>query len=391
MNNISKNILIISPFFFPEPISTGKFNTDIAIALRDQGHNVKVLCSHPIYPKWEVDKSHAQIEGINITRGGANIYYPQKPILRRAFLEIWFAFYVLKKIIKYRKDLDIIIPVFPPSLAFYFIIPLIKSKTEKVGMVHDLQEIYSLDKKGFFNKLIRFFINKVEDRTFRSCNKLIFLSEEMKETAKSFYHLSSENLFVQYPFTSLNSLNMTDDLEDILPNDKEHVVYSGALGEKQNPRGVYDFFDFATKKLDNVIFHFFSQGQIFEELKVKNRNDKIEFHDLVPRKNVEELYKRSSVQIVPQQPNTSKGSLPSKLPNLLASGCKILFITDEKSEIDFLFNKHKLDKVVTSWDNDLLFQSLRELLQKKEYNIENQLKVAKELFSMDSMVNKILK
>ena len=385
-----QNILIISPFFFPEPISTGKFNSDIAVALNDEGHNVTVLCSHPIYPKWKAEKTSAKIDGIKIQRGGGSIYYPKNPIVRRMVLEVWFACYVLWNIFKLRKKLDIIIPVFPPSLAFYVIIPFIRNKIFKVGMVHDLQEVYSSDRKGFFGKTVKYCINKVEGRAFRSCDKLIFLSEEMKTTAKDFYKISENKIFVQYPFSNINSNNLTNDLCNILPDNKRHIVYSGALGEKQNPQGVYDFYDYASKRLDNTFFHFFSQGQIFESLKAKNKNPRIKFHSLVPRTNVEELYKRSSVQIIPQLTNTAKGSLPSKLPNLLAAGCKILFITDPESEIDKLFQKYRLEKAVTSWENEILFQSLTELLQQKDYRVENQIKVARELFSMDSMVNKIL-
>ena len=55
------------------------------------------------------------------------------------------------------------------------------------------------------------------------------------------------------------------------------------------------------------------------------------------------MYYNSSVQIIPQKENTSKGSLPSKLPNLLASGCKVLVITDPKSEIEELFKSNNLD------------------------------------------------
>ena len=47
MMSSKMKILILSPFFFPEPISTGKFNTALAKALRDKGMEVTVICSHP--------------------------------------------------------------------------------------------------------------------------------------------------------------------------------------------------------------------------------------------------------------------------------------------------------------------------------------------------------
>ena len=43
-----KRVLILSPFFFPELISTGKYNTELAIQLRKQNLEVEV-CAHILY------------------------------------------------------------------------------------------------------------------------------------------------------------------------------------------------------------------------------------------------------------------------------------------------------------------------------------------------------
>ena len=385
-----KRILIISPFFFPEPISTGKFNTDLAVALRDKGNTVTVLCSHPFYPDWKPIKSTTQIEGITIIRGGGAIKYSNKATLRRILLELWYAFFVLKHIFKLRKKNDIIIPVFPPSLAFYTILPYIKKRIVKIGMVHDLQEIYASNKKGSIQKIIRFFIHKIEKRVFRSCDRLIFLSNEMKDTAKRHYNLEESKLVVQYPFTTYKKDRITNDLENLMQKDLKHVVYSGALGEKQNSKKLYDFFNYTSKNIENVQFHFFSQGTNFNNLKSQNDNNKIKFHDLVPSKNVEELYKRSTVQIIPQLPGISKGSLPSKLPNLLNAGCSILAITDKGSEIERLFKKYNLNTVVTLWDNEELCSVLEKILKKEHKENLHHIKIAQKLFNIDAMIIKIL-
>jgi len=385
-----KNILLISPFFYPEPISTGKFNTDMAVALKKAGHHVTVLCYHPFYPKWEVVKSNEQLEGITIIRGGENLKYTNKTIIRRMVLELSFAYFVRKKIKEFQKKIDIIIPVFPPSLMFYQILPALNKQIKKVGMVHDLQEIYAGEKKGIFHKLVRFLIHKVEKKVFQSCDKLIFLSEEMKEEAKKYYQLDSKKLKVQYPFVTIQPQKVTNALNDIFTQKHRHIVYSGALGEKQNPRGLYQLFDKATKELKNVKFHFFSQGVIFDELKEKNSNSNILFHDLVLREHVEELYAKSDIQIIPQLSGTSKGSLPSKLPNLLASNCHILCITDKNSEIETLFKKYNLKTVVTTWSDDLIIEKFKLILGDSLQSFENQQKISSQLFSIHSMINTIL-
>ena len=385
--NSKKNILILSPFFYPEPISTGKFNTSFVNGLVEEGHKVTVLCFHPFYPEWKAKKSIEKLKGVEIIRGGKNLFYTNKTIFRRLILEFGFAFFVLRKLYKHQKNKDLVIPIFPPSFAFCFALPFLNKKIRRVGMVHDLQEVYSQGKSGFLNKIIHFFIHSVEKQCYQNCNKLIFLSNEMKNEAKKLYNLVEEKLEVQYPFITLKN-KITNDLESVFDNQKINVVYSGALGEKQNPIALFNFFSEASKKIENTVFHFFSEGETLKSLKKLNNNEKIIFHNLVDKDNLEELYQKSSVQIIPQKENTSKGSLPSKLPNLLASGCKVLVITDAKSEIETLFLNNNLDLVVTSWNNDLLIEKLKVLID-KTIDIEHQKRIAKNMFTIDKMIHKI--
>lgn len=388
MNNSKKNILILSPFFYPEPISTGKFNTDFAKALKNKGHKVTVLCYHPFYPNWTLKKSNDYIQGINIIRGGSNLLFTTKTIFRRLILEISFTFFVIRNLNNVNKDNDIIIPVFPPSLAFSFLLFFLKKEIRKIGMVHDLQEIYSKEKRGFINKIVSYLINKIENNCYRNCDKIIFLSSEMKDFAKKLYSLDESKLEVKYPFITLTD-SISSKLNTILNKNTINIVYSGALGEKQNPYKLIEFFQKASKEISNSEYHLFSQGAIFDKLKNENKNKNVKFHDLVKKELLEELYFKSSVQIVPQKENTSKGSLPSKLPNLLASKCKVFVITDPGSEIEKIFNNNNLDLVVNSWDNETLIDSLKKLLEKK-INFDHQNNTAKKLFTLDSMITEVL-
>ena len=56
----------------------------------------------------------------------------------------------------------------------------------------------------------------------------------MKKEAKKLYNLAEDKLEVQYPFITIKD-KITNDLESIFDGSKINIVYSGALGEKQNP------------------------------------------------------------------------------------------------------------------------------------------------------------
>jgi hypothetical protein len=182
----------------------------------------------------------------------------------------------------------------------------------------------------------------------------------MRNEAERFYGLKNTKLEVQYPFITLKK-NSSNNLNAILHNNNINIVYSGALGEKQNPLKLYNFFSEASKKIENTVFHFFSEGEGFQTLKKSNNNSKIRFHSLVDKNNLEEMYNKSDIQIIPQKENTSKGSLPSKLPNLLSSDCKVMLITDENSELHKFFINNNLSMVVTKWDNEILINSLKSI------------------------------
>lgn len=389
---ISKmKILILSPFFFPEPISTGKFNTTLAKALRDQGMEVTVICSHPLYPSWSSKKTEREIEGIKIIRGGANIKYPKNLFLKRVLLELGYASFVLKTFYKLRDETDLIVPVFPPSLAFYSILPILRRKTVKIALVHDLQEVYMRNRSGTLKKMVHYVMYNIEKANFQNCDKLIFLSEEMKKTATSCYHLDQNKLFVQYPFVNIDTSSTTNNLSDLLPKNKKHIVYAGALGEKHDPSRLYELFNFASERIPNTDFHFFSDGIYFSKLKETNKNPFIRFHNLVEEKDLFELYTKSAVQIIPQKEGTSKGSLPSKLPNLLASGCNLLVITDKGSELETLFRTYGLNSFVTLWDNEEICKKLKEITDLGKTENPNHISVSKKLFQLDFLVNEIIK
>ena len=255
-------------------------------------------------------------------------------------------------------------------------------------MVHDLQEIYSTEKQGYLYKVVSKIIHYIEKKCLNNCNKLVFLSSEMMNEAKKLYGLANVTLEIQYPFYNIVD-KKTNELDLIFDNKKNNIVYSGALGEKQNPEKLYNFFNYASHRIENSVFYIFSKGSIYDKLKKNNSNPNIKFYNLVKKDCVFELYTKSDVQVLPQKENTSKGSLPSKLPNLLFSGCKVFTITDNGSEIDKLFTSRDIGEVATKWDNSILTKKLAFYLS-EELNSNSQKLVAKELFSIDLMILKIL-
>ena len=385
-------ILLLSPFFYPEPISTGKYNSYLASELAKNNCSVDVLCSNPLYPKWKIEPTDKQLNGSFAHRGGKYIKYPSHPLLRRVVLELWFFFYACFFMLRKGRQYNLILPVFPPSL-FMLCIPFLKGKKSKViGIVHDLQGIYAGNKLGFITRIIQKVISTVEKSAFKACDKLVFLSEAMRQVCVEHYALDSLETSMFYPFITIDQFVDQNNLADIMPNSKtkpmKTVVYSGALGEKQAPYKLAELMAKAKAIDPEIVPYIFSQGPIFEALKNNDQYKSVNFHPLVPEEDLPELLMRSGVQILPQDTGTSDGSLPSKLPNLLASECKIFCITDDGSELVTLLSGHKKYKVCTHWNTDVLAKDLCALVNNQE-----QVSVSQELlnkFKLNKLVDYIL-
>ena len=174
-----KQALILSPFFYPELISTGKYNTDIAQTLVESGYKVTFLCSHPLYPTWVPNESDESLENIEIIRGGKMVRYPSHLMLRRLILEFWFTSFVFRKLLAQKQDYDLVIPIFPPSLMM-IAVGFFKNRFKKmVGIVQDLQAVHLSASRSGIKKSLGFLINTVEKYAFSSCDYIILNSYQV--------------------------------------------------------------------------------------------------------------------------------------------------------------------------------------------------------------------
>lgn len=383
-----KKILLISPFYKPDPIGSGKYNGALVDSLLASGHNVDVWCFYPLYPNWKVRKfsDHSELEAVS--RGGSSILFPRNAYLRRAVLEITFFLSTLKKILFTKSRYDTLVLVFPPSL-FALALPFFGKRNRAiVGIVHDLQGVFIPKNGGLIYQFVARLICKVENRAFRNCDKLVFLSKEMLNLAKATYSLNLVQCTVQYPFVTIKPYDGSVKLSKTLPKSRINVVYSGALGQKQCPDLLIKLMTVFARLHEDILCHIFSEGPIFEEIKAQHESATLNFHNLVEPQDLAELLHRSNIQIIPQALNTSHGSLPSKLPNILASGTAIFAVTDSNSELQFLLSRFSGTCVVTTWEIEQIVDTIQNFLSEIDPSQKYDRDTSE--FSINSLKNKLL-
>jgi colanic acid biosynthesis glycosyl transferase WcaI len=395
-----RKTLILSPFFYPEPISTGKYNSFLAHAIIESGREVIVGCSHPLYPDWVPSYTSESLAGAEIIRGGSNLKYPKSAVARRLVLEIWFSMHSIAVVFKVRKKIDSVIVVFPPSLFFYLIRFILPRTVRRIGIVHDLQGILGLTGDGLAKKIFSKIVTHVEKAGFSSCDRLVLLSEAMKKNVVCGYGVDPDKCSVHYPFVTEDLSGdgkIRNVLDAYLSKQYKHVIYSGALGDKQDPENLLGMFVKLVSIRHDIVCHIFSRGPLFDKLQSTlnpTLKNKILFHDLVGEIDLPELFERSTVQVIPQKAGTSCGAFPSKLPNLLASGVPVFAVTDADSELSKLLEESGFGAFSHTWDFDSVVSSLSSFVDKMSTgsNVERAIEVksfVNKHFNVANLVNEL--
>ncbi len=379
-----QKILFLSPFFYPELISTGKYNTELAIELTKSGEEVIVGCSHPLYPDWKPNQSFEVLPKMTIIRGGSFLHYPRPAILRRLTLEFWFMCHACFVSFRYRKEIKTAIAVFPPSFFYLFVDLILPKSVKRIGIVHDLQGLLGLSGHGLVKKMFNWVVSMVENRTFNRCDRLVLLSNGMLKNVSDLYAVPKEKCRVRYPFISerFSAESQSNNLIEIMPREYLHIVYSGALGDKQAPDELITLFKRLNSIRNDVMCHIFSRGPVFDSL--KNTESKIYFHDLVSAEELPELLYRSCVQIIPQKKGTSGGAFPSKLPNLLDAGVPVYAITDKGSDLDEILIRSKMGHCHYGWNQPEVTEKLSEYIDQVKLQSHTERKATSKGFVYDN-------
>ena len=346
-------VLVLSPFFYPEPISTGRYNLTMVQGLIAAGCTPRVACCHPFYPAWQVERSDAQLPGMTIERGGAGLRFPRSPMLRRALLESWFALFAVRAAWRQRRAVDAVVAVFPPSLFFLGVSAVLPTRVRRIGVIHDLQGVHAEASRSKLTRALVGVIAAIERRAFRACDRLVVLSSAMADKLVETTGVDRSRVRVVYPFVDLPAPRPgAARLAVRFPPGYVHLVYSGALGEKQNPAQLTAIFESIALQMPEVMIHVFSEGPAFEQMRTRlggRCGPRISFAPLVADEDVAELYARADIQLIPQAAGTQHGSMPSKLPNILASGRPVLAICDDDSELAAMVTRFDAGLSLASW------------------------------------------
>lgn len=366
---MNKYILIISAVYPPEPVVSAKLSADLYQALKTDGRPVKVLHPEPTRPNgFKFDGAVLPNEDELTT----NSYTcPQSSLLGRFKESFSFGKECAKYISEHHQEIAGIYANAWPLGAQYRIVKTAMKYGIPVA-IH-VQDVYpeSLTNKlpSFLGSLLKALLLPMDRYILRNSNKVIAISEKMKEHLVKTRGIDVEKLSVV-----INWQDETDFMEyqkSVVsePHDKFTFMYMGNIGPVAGVDLLIDAFEVV--QMTGVRLVIAGSGSMKESLKEKAKgNQSIEFWD-VPNGKVPEIQSKADVMMLPIKKGAASSSIPSKLPAYMFSAKPIIGAMDTDSDTANAILEAKCGDIVEPENKKALAKIMTEMMIKDRKTLEN--------------------
>lgn len=234
-------------------------------------------------------------------------------------------------------------------------------------MIYNLQDVFpdSLVTTGLAKKdsLLWKIGRKIEDYTYRNADKIIVISNAMKENilAKG---VPEEKIAVIPNWIDVESVKPVDKQNNRLfeeysiDNEKFTVVYAGNLGAAQGADVVLE----AAKMLPDIQFVIFGGGTGFEKAKQEAKKlPNVIVHPLLPQERVPEVYSLGDICLITCKKGVGSSGMPSKTWSIMACNRPIVAAFDTDSELSEILKSANAGSCVEPENAELLAQAIEEM------------------------------
>lgn len=324
-------ILLHSPYYAPELISIGKYNTGLAEWLVTRGHEVQVVTAAPHYPAWRVHEGYSAarysretIRGVRVFRCPACI--PRRPgAVARTLYALSHGLaslpILLGAAVRWRPD--VMLAVEPPLLSFLPVRLAAALCGARTWLhVQDLEVDAAFDLGIVSGASARRLAFGLERWLLRSASRISTISPRMAERilAKG---VTAER-FVLFP-------NWADDLPpdlpglDIrahagIPKGQRFALYAGNMAGKQGLETLVEVARHLADRQD-IWFLFVGDGPGRAALQAAaSALPRVRFLPLQPADHLGTLLRSAHLHLLPQRAAAADLVMPSKLGSMLASG-----------------------------------------------------------------------
>lgn len=330
----SLDILILGHNYAPEPIGIGPCTAEMAEALAESGHRVRVICGQPCYPAWKIDPAYRGIlprrsreSGVSVLR--LPLYVPAVPRgWPRAAHHLCFALLAaaaLIAVLLLRRRPDIVVAV-APSFLSAIVARLFGWAARRPVWVH-VQD-FELDMASATGQLsiadhplmrrlqrLGHRGNRVSSISPAMCDKLVASGNDPRRVIE-FRNWASPTV---RPLTEPSPYRAQWRISE-----PSVALYSGNIAAKQGIPIIIEAAKLLAARRD-LLFVICGDGPERERLEhLAAGCENVRIFGLQPMARLGDLLGLATIHLLPQIGGAADLVLPSKLPNMLASGRPII-------------------------------------------------------------------
>ncbi len=373
-------ILKLSPYCFPEQVSSSHLTNDLYEAYQRSGIETEIYCPTPTrgidketrekYKKIKYEERYdgtVKIHRFSMFREGRN------PIMRAIR-------YILCNIIQYfkgcqAKNIDLIFGAStPPTQGL--LCALVKKRL-KVPFIYNLQDIFpdSLVNTGLTRKgsILWKIGRKIEDYTYRHADKIIVISDGFKKNIMA-KGVPEEKIEVIPNWVDTSDVYPVERKDNIIfdryniDRNKFIISYCGNIGHTQNMDMLLDAAKELQDKLLQLLFVLIGEGA--EKAHVEERIYKEHISNVMllpfqPYEDIAHVFSLGDVGLIISKPGVATNSVPSKTWSYMAAAKPILASFDEDSDLCMLINRIGCGFVLAE-SKELFIKTIYNILKSNE-------------------------
>ena len=394
-------ILKLSPYFYPEQVSSSHLTNDLNEAYAQAGfiqENFVPMPSRGVSDEVREEYKNKKTEVLN----NGSIVVHRFPMIKEGTNSLQRALkYVLTNIVQFHKgkkakDVDVVYGASTPPTQGILCAKVKKKLSKRYG--HDVPFVYNLQdifpdslvnaKMTTEGSIIWKIGRKVEDYTYRNADKIITISEDFKANIMA-KGVPEEKIVVVPNWVNTDNVYPVDRKDNILFDryglDRSlfYICYSGNIGHSQNMDMLLD----VAKEIDipDLRFVLIGEGAAKDEVQKRIDSEGIDNIIMLPFQDYSEIahvFSLGDVGLIISKPGVGGSSVPSKTFSIMAAERPILASFDEDSELCKLIKKVDCGVVADAKSKEALVFAIEELrtnddkrrragLQGKKYLVEN--------------------
>lgn len=369
--------------YAPEPTGIAPYNTDLCEYLRERGHDVRMVTGFSYYPTWRKKPEDRGRLFRRENQGGVEVfrcwqYVPAQPTaLKRIVHEATFIlFSFLRLLLLPRPDLMIVISPPLPLGPAAWLLSLLKRcpyQFHVQDMQPDAAVQLGLLKEGWLTR----FLYGIERFTYKRAR---FVSGITAGMLAMFHEkgIAAEKTLL-WPNWTIPARSDNPSPSETRPGDfRRHaaippedflVVYSGNLGKKQGLNIIPAAAEILRERaLRGITFVIAGEGAAAAELReqIDAKGLAVRLLPLQPEPLFRAMLRDADLCLVTQQKGSGALFFPSKLITLLSSGCPVVTVSDESSELSKAVREGGFGRNVLPGDPRQLADTVLEMAARRE-------------------------